>query len=735
MGHECDQPGDAPGVAATRETEVGREWRDQEREQGSFRRQSEEQGDVRAQEQTEAASEQQKTDEVHGAGLPLAAPGAESETPGSTSSTACGRLTQPRAGNSVVAAARCGSYTSPAVRPSNWLVFLFALGVLLPLPLGLRRAEAEDITARRDVMPLEQIKRGMKGYGLTVFEGTKPERFDVEVIDVLKNFRPRQDLILIKTRHPRLEVAKVVAGMSGSPIYINDKMIGAYAYGWTFGAEPVAGVTPIHNMIQDLVRPLPAKIDGWPLRVLPAGAKIALDTQSHAGSGEPGRYDLREHAQRLAARRAVTLPGGESPLMPVATPLLVGGMTSGAVALAKDLLSPLGLEPLQAGGGGVNDPNAPHRYEDGGAIGVQLIRGDMSAMGLGTVTRVEGDRLVAFGHPMMEAGVTALPTAIGRVLWFLASDMRSFKIGMPVRDVGALVNDRQASIVVSHGAKAPVIPVSMKIRGVPGLPNANWDFQIAHEKFLTPSFVAVALGSALQAVANERQDISWNASSTLAVRDFGNVKLEDFGVAVGGTPEPGEFSRSNLVRAIGAVMNNPWQPVFIEGVTMDIELRYSREILRLRGAELLDPEIDAGRSAKIRLTLQPFAGPEVTRVVSVPIPTHLAGQTVTLEIAPGYAEEREAAPPDTLAAMIRNLHSQIYPPKSALVSFSTGSPAVSFRGRVAKNLPPGAFDALRPTTSSVAPDAFQSNSRFIVPLSEFMVGRDKVTVKVRPVLR
>jgi hypothetical protein len=492
-------------------------------------------------------------------------------------------------------------------------------------------------------------------------------------------------------------------------------------------------------MIQDLVRPLPDSIDGWPLRVLPAGSRVAVNSRPAtrgSGSGNPMDYDLREHAARLAAHRAVSSPvEGQSPLVQVATPLLVGGLTSGAVALAKDLLAPMGLEPLQAGGGGDMDPNAPRRYEDGGAIGVQLIRGDMSAMGLGTVTRVEGDRLVAFGHPMMEAGVTALPTAIGKVLWFLASDMRSFKIGMPVRDVGAMVNDRQASIVVSHGAKAPVIPVNMKIRGVPGLPNANWNFQVVHEKFMTPSMIAVALGSALQAIANERQDVSWSSVSTLSIRDYGTLRIEDYGVAVGGTPEPGEFSRSNLVRAVGAVLNNPWKPAFVESVTMDVELRYSREILRLRGAELLVPEIDAGQPAKIRLTLQPFSGPEVTRVISVPIPAHLAGQTVSLEIAPGYSEEREAAPPDTLGAMIRNLEKQAYPPKTVVVSFSTGSPAVSFRGHVAKNLPPGAFDALRPTTSSVGPDAFQSNTRLVVPLSEFMVGRDKVSVKVRPVLR
>ena len=113
-------------------------------------------------------------------------------------------------------------------------------------------------------MPVEQIRPGMKGYGLTVFEGTKPERFGVEVIDVIKNFRPRQDAVLIKTLHPRLDVVNVVRGMSGSPIYIGGKMIGAYAYGWSFGKEPVAGVTPIESMIEDLERPLPKSIHRRP---------------------------------------------------------------------------------------------------------------------------------------------------------------------------------------------------------------------------------------------------------------------------------------------------------------------------------------------------------------------------------------------------------------------------------------------------------------------------------------
>jgi hypothetical protein len=609
---------------------------------------------------------------------------------------------------------------------------LAAVGLLASLPLGLKPAQAGSATSRPDTMPVSQIHRGMKGYGLTVFEGTRPERFDVEVIDVLKNFRPRQDLILIKTKHPRLEVAKVVAGMSGSPIYLDNKMIGAYAYGWSFGSEPVAGVTPIDNMIEDLQRPLPDQIFGWPLK--PKAAPAAANEKhafNDAGRFRGSRYDVQEHAAALAKRQA---PAGAVTAAPVATPLLVGGMTNGAIALARDLLSPLGIEPLQAGGGDAQDPNAPKRYEDGGAIGVQLIRGDMSAMGLGTVTRVEGDKLVAFGHPMMEAGVTALPTCIGKVLWFLASDQRSFKIGMGVRDVGALIQDRQASITISHSAQAPVVPLKVSIKGMPGLPSSNWNFEIAHEKFMTPSFMAVAIGSALQAVANERQDVSWTSTSKLKIKGYGEIKLEDYGVAIGGTPEAGEFARSNLVRAVGAVLNNPWQPAFIEGAEIEVDLHYARDILRLRGAELLDPELDAGEPARVRVTLVPYSGPEQTRILTVPLPKYLAGQTVSLEIAPGYTEEREVAPPDSLKELIANFVNPIYPPKSLVTSFDSGA-GLAFRGRVAKNLPPGAVDAIRPTTSSIGPDSVESSVRVVAPIGQFVVGRDRVSVTIRPTLR
>ena len=624
------------------------------------------------------------------------------------------------------------------MRPSTLIPLAALAGLALPLAIGFGTARADGFATRADVIPVEKIKKGMKGYGLTVFSGTQPEKFGVEVIDVLQNFRPHQELILVKTIHPRLDIAKVVAGMSGSPIYLDGKMAGAYAYGWTFGAEPVAGVTPIRCMLDEMDRPLPKIIDGWRLDLNggPASTKTTPVAMRGGGrfKGQLEHYDVKAHAEALARTTAATTTGTAA-LRPVATPLLLGGMTGSSMQMAKDLFTPLGLEPMEAGGGGGGDePDAPTRFVDGGAIGVQLISGDMSAMGLGTVTRVEGDKLAAFGHPMMESGVTSLPTAIGKVAWFLASDYRSFKLGAPVRSMGALVNDRQAAIVVSQGAKAPTIPVTITIKGVPGARYTDWHFTVAHEKFMTPGFLAMALGSAVQAIASDHQDVTWTAKSKLKIRGHGEISLDDFGVSAGGTPDSRELAGSNLVRAAGAVLNNPWEPAFIEGVSMTIELRYAREVLRLRGAEILDSEVDAGGTARVRLTLEPFAGPLVTRVVEVPVPKHLAGQTVTLTIRPGYTVDKERPAAETLSDLISNLVDPVFPPRSIVVSYP-GENAVTFKGHVAENLPPGAFDSIRPLSATVAPDAYRAEAHQVVMLPDFMTGQDRVTVEVKPVLR
>jgi hypothetical protein len=433
----------------------------------------------------------------------------------------------------------------------------------------------------------------------------------------------------------------------------------------------------------------------------------------------------------------VAIEGADARLVPAATPLLVGGFSEGAMKLARELFTPLGLEPVQAGGSGnaKPDPRAPEHFVDGGGLGILLVRGDVSAMPVGTVTRVEGPRLLGFGHPMMSAGATAMPTAIARVLWILANQQRSFKLAEAVRPLGAMVNDRQASIVVDERAVAPTLPATVEIEGATGAAHPRWSFTVAHEQFMTPSLLAMGVGSAIEATASERRDVTWTATTEVTVHGRGTFTVEDAGISIGGTPDSGEWVRTHAIRSVGALLNNPWEPVVLDRVDTKLKIRFARDLLRLRGAEPLSEVIDAGEPIRIRLHLEPWSGPAQTRVIEVAAPRELAGRDVDVDLAPGYLESPELAAPESVADLITNLPRSSFPPDTLVASVRMPEQGVAFRGNVAQRLPPGALDVLRPAHGSVVPEPFVSYARTVVPIHQLVQGKDRVRVHIRPVLR
>ncbi len=610
---------------------------------------------------------------------------------------------------------------------------LTALGLTIPLARG---------DAKPRTIGVDEIKEGMKGYGLTVFKGTEPEKFDVEVIGVLHNFRPSQELILVRTPHPRLNITKNVRGMSGSPIYLDGRLAGAYAYSWaSFQVEPVAGVTPIAPMLAEMNRPIPPGF--WPIDgkgPLPAatpraaGAKRAsLDGGTTSWDGAPGTYDLDTHARQIADRLGAR--DASRNLVPASTPLMLGGMGDKATAYVKKIFEPLGMEPLQVGGGNAKTDGAPEHYVNGGALGVQLVGGDVSFMGLGTATYAEGGKVSGFGHPMMDAGNTCLPATIGRVLWIFASDQHSSKIGESARPLGALVQDRMSSITVDEKVTAPTFPIHVDVTGVEGAPKKSWNMTVAEERFMSTSLAAAAFGSVIEATVNEKRDVTWSLKSKVSFRGKGTIELEDFGVAIGGMPDSGDFGHSRVARAIGDVLNNPWEHARVEKVESTLAVSFTRDLWRLRGVELKDSVVDAGGTARIVVHFTSYAGPSAQRTIDVKIPTELAGKDVELEIAPGYEVVPEISPPESLEQLIANETRQTLAPKSIVVSYKLPQQGVAFNGHVASRLPSFALDTLRSQTSDTGPDAFTSYGRTVVLLDRYVEGHDKVKVKVRPVVR
>ncbi len=618
------------------------------------------------------------------------------------------------------------------VLSASLLGLVVGAGVSLPLARGQAKAQS--------TIGVDEIKEGMKGYGLTVFRGATPERFEIEVIGVLHNFRPSQDLILVKTPHPRLNITKNVRGMSGSPIYIDNRLAGAYAYSLSsFQAEPVAGVTPIAPMLTEMRRTIPPGFfplegTGGPLPKGKQPEEGKTTPSAHRFDAPAGEYDLSSHAKQMASRIG---NGGGTNVTRVATPLLMGGLPEKAAAYVKTLFEPMGLEPLQAGGSGAKTAPAgsPQHYENGGSLGVQLVRGDISMMGLGTTTHVEGVRACGFGHPMMNAGDSALPTALANVLWIYASEQHSFKVGEAIRPLGALVQDRQTAVVVDETKTAPTIPVHVSVNGVPTAPRKDWKVEIAHDAFMSPSLLATTLGSVVEATASDRRDMTWQLRSKLTVRGYGTLDFEDFGVAIGGLPEAGEWGSSRLVRAMGAAMNNPWENVRIERVEAALEVKYARDLWRIRGVELLDPIVDAGETVRLRVKLSSFAGGETSRSMEVKLPKELAGKDVEIEVVPGYRAGPEVASPENLRDLLANELKQTEAPRSLVAQFRAPHQGVAFKGQIAAALPNFALDALRPASASVAPEPIWTQVRTVAPMDRYVEGRDRVRVRVRPVLR
>ncbi|HKP60838.1 MAG TPA: SpoIVB peptidase S55 domain-containing protein [Polyangiales bacterium] len=603
-------------------------------------------------------------------------------------------------------------------------IILFALGSLLVSTLALSQV-------RLPIMRVSEIKPGMRGYGLTVFRGEKPERFTIEVIDVLHDFRPDQDLILIRTEHPILDKAIAVGGMSGSPIFIDDKMIGAYAYGWNFGKEPVAGVTPIESMLAEIARPVDPRI--WKsLSTLPGVVKAEAPRRPRASLSAEARRgafaSLREHADRFG--RGDAKPGRP---IPVATPLLIGGMTDAAIDALSRELGPFGLEPVQAGGGAQKPSpaaSAAARFVDGGSIGVQLSRGDIQATATGTVTYVEGQRLIGFGHPMMNAGQVGLSTCTSRVVHILTNQMRSFKMAEGITPHGTLIHDRQSAIVVDQTTRADMVPMRVQLRGVPNAPRSLWNVELANHRLLTTGLTFSTLLNAVSASAVDRADVVFRVKAKVKVEKHGTIETEDIGYTPLGAADSSALSSLRLFGVLSAAFDNPWEDARVSGIDVELELRYDHDVLSIVDAQVASDTVDPGKSVAVYVTLRRFDESERVEIVDVPIPKSAAGDSVEILVEAGDLVRLEQPKPDSLDDLLAMVRSG-YPATSLVVSTKLPQQGVKLRGHLVESLPGSALDTLQPTNQADRPAMFSTFARQERTGREVLQGSAKVKINVR----
>lgn len=599
------------------------------------------------------------------------------------------------------------------------------------------------------IIPISEIRAGMKGYGLTVFQGLKPERFDIRVISVLHNFLPKQDIILIESDDPRLLHSGIVAGMSGSPIYIDGRLAGALSYGWHFAKDPIAGVTPIESMMAELKRPLRGRL-ATPVAEAanepqhrPRGGSLDDGVAARGRAGDDGarrrtlddviaarqRDGAADRSPLLARLPLPALPeGGEPRLVRAAVPLSLAGFGAAAFAELSKAFEPFHMVPLQAGGAGRANAAGPNRFEDGGSIAIQLIRGDVSAAGTGTVTRVEGDKVLAFGHPMFNVGEIYLPIATAEIHTFMSALSSSFKMASPLKEIGSLIQDRQAGIIGDTSQRADMIPVHVKVGG-PGRPEQDFHFEVVRHRFLTPMLASTVVANAAQNAASDVADATIIVRSHINVRGYKPLELDDHLYSPDGV-SPRTLAAAGGLKAIGDILFNPFAPANLDRIDIDVDVDYKADVAEIVGVSLNSDELQPGSRPNLYVTLRPYAGQEYVKAIPLDVPRALAGQTVKVVVTAGNLAKPDVAPPENLGGLIDNLRKS-YAASSIVVGLETPDEGVTLRGSVIPDLPGSVIDTLRPGASTRRADTFRRAARFVVPMHGIMQGKQEITVHIK----
>jgi hypothetical protein len=564
-----------------------------------------------------------------------------------------------------------------------------------------------------DTLRPEQLKPGMKGYGLSVFKGTKPERFEVEVVGVLKNALPKQDMILIRMSGADLEKHKVIAGMSGSPVYINDKLIGALAYGWTFENEPLAGVTPIHNMMAQLKRP----------SVPPS--PITTSVSLSRSSSTPSMFALPNAALSRTAEDFNTP-------RPLLTPLSLGGFSPRVIGQIASRFTGIGMMPVAAGGaGGAALPRRSGDIEAGGSIGVQLIRGDLNATAVGTATYVEKNRILAFGHPFFQGGSVQAPAVLAEVHIIMSSVERSFKMATPIAEIGSMVGDWQSCIVADAKVQAKMIPVSIDAANHDMGQSEHYDVEVMENQVFTPQLVIAAIAESVTAASGSSQDTTARISVSAELgptKSGGSART----ITVANTffsPGGGLLDMEALMPLV-AMFNTPFGSPTVKRVDVKVVASLNRQTAEVKRAYFNKSEVERGETVPLTVVLKPFGRPEVTKTIPIQVPaaTDMMRQLAVVVIAGGNAPT-DAAPPDSLDDYLDVIQKE-HRNTDLVVLLPTASQGMQYHGKLLKKLPPSVVGILDDSSTgdvAAAADIVQ----LVEPTDWVLSGQATVRVPIR----
>jgi hypothetical protein len=492
---------------------------------------------------------------------------------------------------------------------------------LFALVLSLSTLLAAQITPSQPIIPVNQIHPGMRGVAYTVFEGVKPESMDVEVLGVLHNMNgPKGDVILIRLHGAKVEYTGVVAGMSGSPVYLDGKLAGALAFRiGEFSKEPIAGVTPIAEMLEINA------LDQTPAEEIVA-TKPAV-TNAAGKTAAPGD--------------ATAMPGSVESyanyLKPIETPLVFSGFSEDTVRLFAPQFAAAGIVPVM-GAGSVSEEKQPEPLEPGSAVSAILVRGDLDIAATCTVTYIDPQRLLACGHPLLQFGSVDLPMNKAQVLATLPSPLNAFKIVNTTEQAGVFVQDRHTGILGVFNKQPDMIPVTLNIRGASG--TKQFHYEVLNNPRLSPVAIMATVFNALHGINEYGEEISYRLTGSVNVKGFPEVLLKNM-FTPGDSGQPAAMSAAlSLGERFGRIYDNPYNAPAVQGVNLDFELVRERRWARLESARTDVTEARPGDEIMVETVLAPYRGERSVRQIPVKIPTSVSKGTLRILVSDGETLDR-----------------------------------------------------------------------------------------------
>jgi len=522
------------------------------------------------------------------------------------------------------------------------------------------------------ILPLDQIHPGMRGVAYTVFEGAVPEPMEVEVLGILKNVNgPKGDIILIRLHGAKAEYTGVVAGMSGSPVYFDGKLAGALAFRiGEFSKEPIAGVTPIEDMLE--INALDAS---QPPAAQPVSTASPEGASKTSAPGQPAASaGLQDYANYLR---------------PIEAPLVFSGFSEDAVRRFGAQFAAAGVVPVM-GAGSATQEKQPEPVVPGSSVSAVLIGGDMSVAATCTVTYIDPQRLLACGHPLMQFGAVDLPMTKAYVVATLASPLDAFKIINTTEPVGAFVQDRHAGILGRFGKVPEMIPVTLTVHGAGGV--KQFHYQVLNNAKLTPVAMMVTVFNALQGMNAYGEETSYRMQGSINVSGFPEVRLQNmFAPADNGMPTAVGVATS-VGERFSRIFANPYGTPTIQGVNLEFNLIPERRAARLETARTAVTEARPGDDIVIEAVLRPYRGEPFVRQVHVKIPASVSRGTLRILVSDGDTLDRMRHFYPGLGARLDlastiALLNQEHPDDRLYVSLLQPSPEAMVKDKVMPTLP------------------------------------------------